>query len=123
MHAVSWFDIPVADFDRALTFYQKIFDFEMIAGDAPSGGKMAMFPADPTKGEISGAIVQHPDYTPGDIGSVVYLNGGDDLALVLDRVEGAGGTVLGPKTSIGEHGFVGYFKDTEGNKIGLHSNG
>ena len=42
---------------------------------------------------------------------------------MLDRVEGAGGKVVMPKTSIGENGFMALFLDTEGNKVGLHSMG
>jgi predicted enzyme related to lactoylglutathione lyase len=52
---------------------------------------------------------------------VVYLNAGEDLAVALAKVEGAGGQVLVPKTGIGENGFFAYFLDTEGNKVGLHS--
>jgi predicted enzyme related to lactoylglutathione lyase len=50
------------------------------------------------------------------------LNGGDDLAPMLSRVEQAGGSVVTPKTDIGnDFGFFAHFIDTEGNKVGLHS--
>ena len=51
----------------------------------------------------------------------MYLNGGEDLSTVLDKVEGAGGKVMQPKTDIGENGFIAFIEDTEGNKVGLHS--
>ena len=54
---------------------------------------------------------------------MVYLNGGEDLDAVLDRVEGAGGRKLSEKQDIGENGFVAFFMDTEGNRVGLHSMG
>jgi predicted enzyme related to lactoylglutathione lyase len=54
---------------------------------------------------------------------VVYLNGGENLGTVLDKVEVAGGQVIMPKTDLGENGFMAYFADTEGNKVGLHSMG
>jgi predicted enzyme related to lactoylglutathione lyase len=45
-----------------------------------------------------------------------------DLANELGRVEAAGGTVIKPKTAIGEgYGFTALFKDTEGNRVALHS--
>jgi predicted enzyme related to lactoylglutathione lyase len=66
-------------------------------------------------------IVQGDGYTPSTEGTVVYLNGGEDLALPLGKVEAAGGKVLSPKQGIGENGFMAFFQDTEGNKVGLHS--
>jgi predicted enzyme related to lactoylglutathione lyase len=56
-------------------------------------------------------------------GVVLYLNGDPDLDNVLNKVEGAGGKVVMPKVSIGDNGFMAFFIDTEGNKMGLHSNG
>ena len=68
-------------------------------------------------------MVVHGDGTaPSKSGTLVYLNGGDDLAVMLARVEPAGGTVAVPKTDIGSgFGFFAHFIDTEGNRVGLHS--
>ena len=54
-------------------------------------------------------------------GAFVYLNGGEDLSPVLDKVEENGGQIEMPKTAIGENGFIAFFIDTEENKIGIHS--
>jgi len=57
-------------------------------------------------------------------GTTVYLDGGNDLSIPLSRVESAGGTIILPKTNIGENrGFIALFIDTEGNKVGFHSIG
>lgn len=117
---VVWFDIPVTDLARAKAFYEKVFDVQMIDNNM-GDHKMTMFPFEPNV--ASGALVEGPDYTPSKEGTVIYLNGGDDLAVPLSKVEEAGGTVLQDKTSIGEYGFIAYFFDTEGNKIALHSMG
>ena len=45
----------------------------------------------------------------------------DDLNIPLSRIEHAGATILFPKTSIGENGFMAHFIDTEGNRVALHS--
>jgi predicted enzyme related to lactoylglutathione lyase len=45
----------------------------------------------------------------------------NDCAQELGRVVAAGGVVVQPKQSIGEYGFMGLFKDSEGNTIGVHS--
>lgn len=118
--AISWFEIPVVDFERGKKFYESILEIEM-QGIEAMGMQSAFFPVDFMKGEIGGCIIKGEGYSPSSNGPVVYLNGGDDLSTVLDRVEAAGGNILLPKTPIGENGFMAYFGDTEGNKIGLHS--
>ena len=115
---VVWFDIPVNDLERAKAFYSKVFDVELIDNEM-GPNKMAMFPFEP--GVASGCIVQGPDFKPSADGSVVYLNGGEDLSVPLSRVEEAGGQVLMDKMSIGEYGFIAYFLDSEGNKVAIHS--
>ena len=119
-NALNWFEIPAADIDRAAEFYGKILDVELEVSEAMPGSKMTMFPAE---GGVGGGIVSSEGYVPSTEGTLVYLNGGEDLSQVLDRVEGAGGKVVLPKTSIGENGFMAFFIDSEGNKVGLHSNG
>lgn len=118
-NAVSWFEIPVHDFDRAREFYSKIFDYEMPT--MPMGPIQMGFLLHEREKGVGGAIV-HGEGTPSKEGVQVYLNGGSNLQIVLDRVEGAGGKVDVPKTEIGQgFGFFAFFLDTEGNRIGLHS--
>jgi predicted enzyme related to lactoylglutathione lyase len=119
-NAVNWFEIPVTDIERAKKFYNTIFEIELVPMEAGDGFPMGMFPVEDG---VSGAIVQGEGYAPSTEGSVVYLYGGDDLQVVVDRIEAAGGKLLVPKTDIGENGFFAFFLDTEGNKVGLHSMG
>lgn len=118
-HALSWFEIPVVDFARAKEFYEKVLGIAiepMLMGPTTMG----MLSSDPDA--VGGALVQSEGAVPSESGTLVYLNGGDDLALMLARVEGAGGKVAVPKTEIGnDFGFFALFIDTEGNKVGLHS--
>lgn len=70
---------------------------------------------------MGGAIVLCDGTAPSQSGTLVYLNGGDDLAVMLARVEPAGGQVAVPKTEIGNgFGFFAHFLYTEGNRAGLH---
>ncbi len=85
------------------------------------GMKSAFFPADLETGAIGGCIIEGEGYEPSAKGSLVYLNGGDDLSIPLSKVEGAGGKIIMPKTAIGPHGFMAHFTDTEGNKVAFHS--
>lgn len=120
-HAVSWIEIPVTDFDRAKKFYSTIYDFDM--PEMQMGpNRMGFLLHDQQGGGIGGAIVQGEGYQPATVGSKVYLNGGDNLDTVLNRVTGAGGKVILPKTEITpEFGYFAIFEDTEGNLVSLHS--
>ena len=121
-NALNWFEIPALDADRARAFYQKVLGHDLGEMPGPPGYKMYTFPADYTKGEVAGAVMQGDGYVPRTDGSLIYLNAQPDLAGPLSRVADAGGTVTMEKTSIGENGFVAMIEDTEGNKVGLHSN-
>jgi predicted enzyme related to lactoylglutathione lyase len=117
-NALNWFEIPAMDIKRAVKFYNTILGVELEISDMMPGYQMAMLVAE---GGAGGGIIQGEGYTSSTEGSLVYLNGGEDLAVALAKVEGAGGKVLAPKTDIGDNGFFAYFLDTEGNKVGLHS--
>lgn len=120
-HAVSWVEIPVTDFDRAKKFYSAIYDFEM--PEMQMGpNRMGFLLHDQQGGGIGGAIVHGEGYQPSTLGSKVYLNGGNNLDTVLNRVTGAGGKVILPKTAITpEFGYFAIFEDSEGNHVSLHS--
>lgn len=113
--SIQWFEIPVADLARAVGFYGRLFDSPVMhlnLGDL----QMGLLPGG------KGALVQHPAYKPSHSGSLLYFDGGDDLAVFLDRVETAGGKVMRPKTQISpEQGYMALFEDTEGNRLGLRS--
>lgn len=121
-NALNWFEIPVSNFDRAKKFYETIFNYQMpenTMGPARMGFLLYDFPA----GKVGGAIVYNPEfYTPSDNGSLIYLNCQPDLQIVLDKVEEAGGNTLMQKTPVApELGFWALIKDTEGNRVALHS--
>lgn len=116
---INWFEIPASDFNRAVEFYKGILDVEVQETEM-FGTKMGLFPSD---GEnVSGAIVQGEDYKSSTDGVTLYLNGGDDLQVILDKVESHNGKIIVPKTQISpEMGYFAMFIDIEGNKLALHS--
>jgi predicted enzyme related to lactoylglutathione lyase len=123
-NVISWFEIPVENFDRAKMFYETVLEIEiMVMPSMPDKSmKYGMFPFDMEGGGVGGGLSEMEGFEPSTKGSLVYLNGGDDLNHPLSKVEEAGGKILLPKTSIGENGFMAYFMDTEGNKVAFHSN-
>jgi len=123
-HAVDWFEIPAADLERAVAFYEAIFGFKMHTMELANRLRMAMFPVNPAE-TVGGALCHHPGfYLPSQSGTLVYLNADPDLAVVLARVEKAGGKVMVPKTQISpEYGYMAVFTDSEGNRVALHSRG
>lgn len=122
-NAISWFEIPSTNLERAQKFYETIFEVQLIPLDV-ANIRMRMFPIDDPLTGIGGAVVHAEGfYIPSKTdGPLIYLNGNPDVQQVLDRVESAGGKVAVPKTLISpEHGHMAVIIDTEGNRIALHS--
>jgi uncharacterized protein len=122
MRKVGWFDIYVDDMDRAQAFYETVLDTKLTSMDDPNDptAQMRAFGDDFVSHGAGGALVKLEYAKPGPGGSMVYFSC-DDCSVEQARVSAAGGTVVRPKFSIGEHGSVAIVTDTEGNMIGLHS--
>lgn len=116
-NAISWFEIPVNDLDRAKSFYEKVLNIEMTKMDELN---MVWFPMEQGATGAAGALIKGDNYTPSYQGTMVYLSVGD-IETTLAGVNQNGGKTLNPKMSIGEYGFVGHFEDCEGNRVALHS--
>lgn len=122
-HAISWFEIPSTDIERATKFYETIFEIKLNPLDMPNI-KMRMFPLDNPMDGVGGAVVDTGGFHKPSLtdGPLIYLNGNPDVQKILDKVEAAGGKIMVPKTEISpEYGYMAVFMDTEGNRIALHS--
>lgn len=116
---VGWFEIPVIDMPRARSFYEYILGAELeLYQMGPL--EMAWFPMREGAIGAGGSLVKGETYKPSLNGVLVYITA-PDIDATLVRVKERGGRILQSKTSIGEYGFVGFFEDCEGNRIGLHS--
>lgn len=116
---ISLFEIPATDISRAINFYQAILDIRIEKMEMP-GMEMGIFPYEGQM--VTGVILKGEGYKPSANGVSIYLNAGDNLQTVLDRVEKNGGKIVVPKTAhADESGFFALFLDTEGNKLGLNS--
>ena len=118
-HAINWFEIPTTDLERASRFYESLLGIslkrERFAG---TDTHMAIFPGE--QESVRGALIASPRRKPVADGALVYLHA-QDLDASLARLEKVGGSVVLPKTDIGEPGFIALVRDSEGNVVGLHA--
>ncbi len=119
-NTIAWFEVPVTDITRAMTFFENVFDTKLETMEMDDV-KMAVFNSNGGPNVVHGALVQGPEYTPSKTGTMIYFHGGDDLNTCLSRVNAAGGKVVKEKFPIGEHGHCAMFMDTEGNMLAMHS--
>jgi predicted enzyme related to lactoylglutathione lyase len=113
-----WADIPVADMDRARKFYSAVLQTEVPLMDG-ANGDVALLPMEP--GDASGDLVKSDSRTPGAPGITIYLDSKGDPEGMIERAVAAGGKVDAPVADMGEMvGSIGFFIDSEGNRIGVH---
>jgi len=115
---LSWYEIPAANLERAISFYSSIFDIKF---ETTHTGvhTMAFFPAEVG---VGGALVYGDGCIPSQTGSLVYLNAGPSLDEPLSKIESSGGQILMGKTFISDDaGFYALILDSEGNRLALCS--
>lgn len=115
---VNWFEIPVTDMNRAVKFYTSAFGIEITPSEM-GPNKMGWFPMEMGAAGSAGTLMQGEGYTPSHEGSLVYIHV-DKIDPTLEAISQAGGKTLMPRTSIGEHGFIAHFEDSEGNRVAVH---
>ncbi len=124
---IVWADIPVTDLDRAMEFYAAVLQREFARVEGMDGIALpaAQDEADPTQQEwpVAFDLVVAEQTKPSMDGCTIYLESGGDAEGMLQRAADAGGEILMPATFMGEMvGTIGFFRDTEGNRIGVHKN-
>lgn len=116
---ISMFEIPATNISRAIHFYEALLDIKIEKMDV-EGMQMGIWPYESQM--VTGVIIQADGYKPSADGVTMYLNAGENLQIVLDRVEKNGGQIIVPKTAhADESGFFAIFLDSEGNKMALNS--
>ena len=122
MRKVVHFEIPADDVERAKSFYGSVFEWDLNTMQMDEGEYTiatttpvdeSMMPTEP--GGINGGLMQRSDETPSPVITIDV----DDIEQSLKDVEAAGGSTVTPRTPIPGMGAFGYFKDPEGNVMGL----
>ncbi len=118
--AITWFEIPARDLERAQRFYEALLE-QPLRREAMGGATMAVFPAaeDGAKGCLhSGAGALQPSAE----GTLVYLDAGPSLDAALARATAQGARIATPRTALPPGmGYFAHIVDIEGNRVGLHS--
>jgi uncharacterized protein len=114
---LSWFEIPALDFARARAFYEELFGVDLKEHSA-GPNIMAVFPYDREK-TCGGCVMKGPALVPTNDGVIIYLNAGEELQPVLDRLPSLGGRVVFPLTEVPGIGVFAHIVDTEGNRVGV----
>lgn len=117
MPEVRYLEIPVNDIDRAVAFYEAVFDVKLDRTTV-DGYAMAHFPS---LGERLGAdvtLAKGDVYVPSKHGAIVYFHVAD-IDAVMSRATARGATVLYAKEEVKAGTWVAEFEDSEGNRIAL----
>jgi uncharacterized protein len=112
-----WFDIPVADVDRAVAFYSGVLAID-VSKMEHEGCAFAVLDHEDGNG---GCLVLKPDEICGDKGLLLYLNVNGRIQDAAAKVPTLGGKIVEPIHPIGPYGFRTIILDSEGNRIVLHS--
>lgn len=121
MNLVFHFEIPVADMDRAVGFYEALFGHPLDR-QIVDRYEMAFFPRAEGAAGTSGALAKGEVYVPSKTGPILYFDV-DDIDATLATAQRLGATVLYPKKFIGAGGYVAEIEDSEGNRIALNQIG
>jgi predicted enzyme related to lactoylglutathione lyase len=114
---IVWFDLPVADLDRAAAFYRAVLAISVHKEQFDNFSFCVLEHGDGN----GGCLVPKPQEVTATAGILVYMNVNGRIRDAVSQVEALGGKVLEPTHAIGPHGFRAIVLDSEGNRIALHS--
>lgn len=121
MDKIVHFEIPADDVARAKEFYGSIFEWELQDYPEMQYTIVMTVPVDdkqmPTQpGAINGGMMKRSNTTPSSPVLTIEVQSIDEA---LKKIEAGGGETVTPRTPIPGMGAFAYFKDTEGNTLGL----
>ena len=120
---VVHFEIPVDDTDRAADFYRSAFSWQL---DSMPEVNYTMIRSTPTDdqgmpqepGSINGGMFKREDQLTNPVITIDV----EDIDSTLEKIGTLGGSTVLAKQPVGDMGFAAYFRDTEGNVVGLWQN-
>ena len=124
-NAISWFEIPSTQLDRAQAFYETVLQCKM-RREAMGPSEGAVFPYQEGDGDnagVGGAVLAGPTApAPASGGTLIYLDASPSLDAALARAVKAGGKIALPRQALPPGlGFFAHITDLDGNRVGLHA--
>jgi predicted enzyme related to lactoylglutathione lyase len=120
MDKIVHFEIPADNLARAKKFYSTVFGWKM--NEMPEMDYVLVqtvesdengMPKEP--GAINGGMLKREDPVKSPV-VTISVKSIDEAAKTIEK---NGGKMIRPKMPVGDMGFAAYFKDTEGNAVGL----
>ena len=118
MSRVYYFEMPVDDFDRAIKFYETVFDWKVTKNERSSGPYYSVKTGDDSKAGINGSFFKKAEGW-STVSNVINVQ---DIDACIEKIQKLDGEIIFPKTIINGVGYLAYFKDTEGNVFGMMQN-
>lgn len=123
MLTMTWIEVPVKDIERALKFYQHVFELPAVTVADDGVRKTAILINPTAEGQVGYSLNQTANFEPSKTGTLPYFHVGKevDLAPYLERVTSANGQINTPKTPMdaAATSFYALIEDTEGNLFAL----
>jgi uncharacterized protein len=119
-NTICWFDLAVANLERAKTFYSKVLD-KQLEICTEGGFTMVVFPHSDNCSDVAGCLYEKTDFVPNTSDLLIYFDVNKRIHKAVAEVIPNGGKVVSPVEAIGPWGFRAVILDSEGNKIALHS--
>lgn len=120
---VVHFEIPADDVGRAQQFYRQAFGWTLEAWPEMNYTMVRTTPTNeqgmPSEpGAINGGMFPREGVLTGPIVTIDV----QDIDQALQTIESLGGSTVLAKQPVGDMGFAAYFRDSEGNVMGLWQN-
>jgi len=119
-NTICWFDLAVANLERAKTFYSKVLD-KPLEICSEHGFSMVVFPHSHDCNDVAGCLYEKPDFVPNTSDLLIYFDVNKRIHEAVKEVSANGGKIIHPVEAIGPWGFRAVILDSEGNKIALHA--
>ncbi len=120
---VTHFEIPADDTDRAKEFYRSVFHWDISAVPGMEYSMITTVPTDASgmpraAGGINGGMFRRE----GELAAPTVVVSVEDIDATLEQVRAHGGSTVMAKEAIMDMGWNAYFRDPEGNIVGLWQN-
>ena len=120
MDSIVHFEIPADDPKRASKFYSDVFGWRIQQWESMPYWIVSTTESDQNgRPKNPGAINGGMGKREGPLKSTVVTVGVNDIDKALNTIEANGGKTVQKKQPVGDMGFTAYFKDSEGNIVGL----